>query len=156
MCSFGTKKTRKYLITLKFTVGFPDSSVGKESACNAGDPGSTNGLGCKEVSAPFLAQLRPCGGHRPLTAFDPADSLFCLGTCEEAFPRRDGRGWPPRAQREDQAESPGFLAVRPGLVPTCWFIGSAGVVTKIEIPNKRSLNSNLGMMCLWAESLPGG
>ena len=26
-------------------VGFPDSSVGKESACNVGDPGSTSGLG---------------------------------------------------------------------------------------------------------------
>ena len=26
-------------------VGFPDSSVGKESACNAGDPGSIPGLG---------------------------------------------------------------------------------------------------------------
>ena len=25
--------------------GFPHSSVGKESACNAGDPGSTPGLG---------------------------------------------------------------------------------------------------------------
>ena len=25
--------------------GFPDSSVGKESACNAGDPGSISGLG---------------------------------------------------------------------------------------------------------------
>ena len=25
--------------------GFPDSSVGKESACNAGDPGSVPGLG---------------------------------------------------------------------------------------------------------------
>ena len=25
--------------------GFPDSSVGKESACNAGDPGSNPGLG---------------------------------------------------------------------------------------------------------------
>ena len=25
--------------------GFPDSSVGKESACNAGDPGSIPGLG---------------------------------------------------------------------------------------------------------------
>lgn len=37
------------------------------------------------MPAPFLAQPRPCGGHRPLTAFDPADSLFCLGTCEEAF-----------------------------------------------------------------------
>ena len=27
------------------TMGFPDSSVGKESACNAGDPGSISGLG---------------------------------------------------------------------------------------------------------------
>ena len=26
-------------------MGFPDSSVGKESACNARDPGSTPGLG---------------------------------------------------------------------------------------------------------------
>ena len=53
-----------------------------------------------------------------------------------------------RAQREDQAKSPEFLAVRPGLVPTCRFVGSAGVVTKIEMPNKRSLNSNL-VMVLW-------
>ena len=28
-----------------FIIGFPDSSVGKESACNAGDPGSIPGLG---------------------------------------------------------------------------------------------------------------
>ena len=27
------------------TEGFPDSSVGKESACNAGDPGSIPGSG---------------------------------------------------------------------------------------------------------------
>ena len=26
-------------------LGFPDSSVGKDSACNAGDPGSIPGLG---------------------------------------------------------------------------------------------------------------
>ena len=26
-------------------MGFPDNSVGKESACNAGDPGSIPGLG---------------------------------------------------------------------------------------------------------------
>ena len=26
-------------------MGFPDSSVGKESGCNAGDPGSIPGLG---------------------------------------------------------------------------------------------------------------
>ena len=29
----------------KFFLGFPDCSVGKESACNAGDPGSISQLG---------------------------------------------------------------------------------------------------------------
>ena len=29
---------------MAFRIGFPDSSVGKESACNAGDPGSIPGL----------------------------------------------------------------------------------------------------------------
>ena len=28
-----------------FTEGYPDSSAGKESTCNAGDPGSNPGLG---------------------------------------------------------------------------------------------------------------
>ena len=30
---------------LNFYLGFPGSSAGKESACNAGDPGSTLGSG---------------------------------------------------------------------------------------------------------------
>ena len=30
---------------LNFYLGFPGSSAGKESACNAGDPGSTPGSG---------------------------------------------------------------------------------------------------------------
>ena len=48
-------------------MGFPDSSVGKESACNAGDPGSILGLGrsagegtgypLKYFSASLVAQL---------------------------------------------------------------------------------------------------
>ena len=38
MCSYTLVKT--YL-----TMGFSDSSVGKESACSAGDPGSIPGLG---------------------------------------------------------------------------------------------------------------
>ena len=33
----------QFSITTNF--GFPDSSVGKEFACNAGDPGSVPGLG---------------------------------------------------------------------------------------------------------------
>ena len=31
-------------------MGFPDSSVGKESDCNSGDPGSILGLGSKTKS----------------------------------------------------------------------------------------------------------
>ena len=34
-----------YIGNLWVNGGFPDSSVGKESACNAGDPGSTPGPG---------------------------------------------------------------------------------------------------------------
>lgn len=50
----------------------------------------TNGLGSEAMSAPFLAQLWPCGRHQPLTALgepycDPADSSSCLGVCEEGF-----------------------------------------------------------------------
>ena len=33
--------------------GFPDSSVGKESACNARDPGSIPGLGIELSSYPL-------------------------------------------------------------------------------------------------------
>ena len=34
-----------FICRLNTYLGFPDSSVGKESACNAGDPGSIPGLG---------------------------------------------------------------------------------------------------------------
>ena len=71
----------------KISMGFPDNSVGKESTCNAGDPGSIPGLGrstgegigyplqylwaslgaqvaknlpaIQETSVPFLAQEDP-------------------------------------------------------------------------------------------------
>ena len=33
------------MINMYIITGFPDSSVGKESACNAGDPGLISGLG---------------------------------------------------------------------------------------------------------------
>ena len=57
------------------TLGFPDSSVDKESACNAGDPGSIPGLGrsaeegtgypLRYTWASLVAQLvknPPCNG----------------------------------------------------------------------------------------------
>jgi len=34
-----------FILFIYFCLGFPDSSVGKESACSAGDPGSITGLG---------------------------------------------------------------------------------------------------------------
>ena len=37
-------KPRSFNIAI-ITLGFPESSVGKESTCNAGDPGSIPGLG---------------------------------------------------------------------------------------------------------------
>ena len=37
-------------------MGFPDSSVGKESACNAGDPGSIPGLGNAEEGIGYPLQ----------------------------------------------------------------------------------------------------
>ena len=43
-------------------MGFPDSSVGKESACDAGDPGSIPELGKKRDSLPTSVFLGfPCG-----------------------------------------------------------------------------------------------
>ena len=45
----GVVRSRRRIEDIKRAVwrqeGFPDSSVGKESACNAGDPGSIPGSG---------------------------------------------------------------------------------------------------------------
>ena len=38
-----TLQTTAFDRVLTFTLGFPDSSVGNESACNAGDPASILG-----------------------------------------------------------------------------------------------------------------
>ena len=38
-------KEKRIFGGLRLAQGFPDSSVGKESACNAGDPGSIPGSG---------------------------------------------------------------------------------------------------------------
>ena len=35
----------QHIYTTVYKIGFPDSSVGKESTCNAGDPSSIPGLG---------------------------------------------------------------------------------------------------------------
>ena len=46
--------------------GFPDSSVGKESTCNAGDPGSIPGLGRSTgegIGYPFQNPRAPLGAQ---------------------------------------------------------------------------------------------
>ena len=50
------KNPNKLLANSIFYHSFPDSSIGKESACNAGDPGSIPGLGTstgKEIGYPL-------------------------------------------------------------------------------------------------------
>ena len=42
-------QTNEELTQALLVQGFPDSSVGKESACNAGDPGLIPGLGRSSV-----------------------------------------------------------------------------------------------------------
>ena len=42
---FFFKLASNLLMLHSYNMGFPGSSVGKESACNAGDPGSIPGLG---------------------------------------------------------------------------------------------------------------
>ena len=77
--------------------GFPDSSVGKEFACNAGDPGSTPGLGrcagegtgypvqyswaslvaqlVKNLPAMWETWVRSLGWEDPL---EKGKAMFCL------------------------------------------------------------------------------
>ena len=62
-------------------MGFPDSSVGKESTCNAEDPGLNPGLGrpagegigypCQYSWAPLVAQLVKNPPAKQETWFDP-------------------------------------------------------------------------------------
>ena len=45
LCANSPQPFRIFSLRLVLSQTFPDSSVGKESACNAGDPGSIPGLG---------------------------------------------------------------------------------------------------------------
>ena len=42
--TYSSPLSMPHCLVLMLCKGFPDSSVGKESACNAGDPGSIPGL----------------------------------------------------------------------------------------------------------------
>ena len=58
-------------------MGFPDSSVGKESTCNAGDPGSIPGLGRSPAGGHGNPLQYSClenpQGQRNLTGYSPWD-----------------------------------------------------------------------------------
>ena len=45
LIAFGILNVLKSLVLIPHTLGFPGSSAGKESSCNAGDPSSIPGLG---------------------------------------------------------------------------------------------------------------
>ena len=59
----------------KIFIGFPHSSVGKESACNVGDPGSIPGLGRsagEEIGYPL--QYSGLGNSMDCIAYGVAES----------------------------------------------------------------------------------
>ena len=58
---------RVNVVLIHTQMGFPDSSVGKESACNAGDPGSIPGLG----RSPGEGKGYPFHGYIPCTVYSP-------------------------------------------------------------------------------------
>ena len=71
--------------------GFPDISVGKESACNAGDPGSGRSAGERDrLPTPVLLRF-PCGSDGKESACNSGDpgSISGLGRSP-----REGIGYP--------------------------------------------------------------
>ena len=66
----------EFKVTMKGALGQPDSSVGKESACNAGDPSSIPGLG----------RFPGEGRGYPLQYFGLQNSMDCIAVGSQ----RDG------------------------------------------------------------------
>ena len=75
-------------------MGFPDSSAGKESACNAGDPGSIPGLGRSAgegIGYPFMFLGFPCGSAGKESACNVGDLGLTTGLGRSP---REGKGYP--------------------------------------------------------------
>ena len=75
-------------------MGFPDSSAGKESACNAGDPGSIPGLGRSAgegIGYPFVFLGFPCGSAGKESACNVGDLGLTTGLGRSP---REGKGYP--------------------------------------------------------------
>ena len=71
------------------TMGFPDSTVGKESACDDGDPGSIAGWGRERDSLP--TPLFPCGSAGKESTCNAGDLGLIPGL--ERSPRKR-KGYP--------------------------------------------------------------
>ena len=64
-------------------LGFPDSSVGKESACKAGDPGLIPGLGrspAERIGYPLQFLGFPCGSAGKESACKAGDPALIPGS----------------------------------------------------------------------------
>ena len=61
---------KKLLTKVNIHMGFPSSLVGKESACNAGDPGSIPGLGRSPGEGNPTPVLLPGEFHRQRSLAD--------------------------------------------------------------------------------------
>ena len=74
----------KFLVLTILLHSFPDSSIGKESACNAGDPGSIPGLGRSPGEGKgYPLQYSGLENSKDITKTDMPERLslsFCYGT----------------------------------------------------------------------------
>ena len=81
-------------VILRGSLAFPNSSVGKESSCNARDPGSIPGLGRSAgegIGYPTPAFLGfPCGSAGKESACNAGD----LGSMPGLGSPREGKGYP--------------------------------------------------------------
>ena len=73
-------------------MGSPESSVGKESACNAGDPGSIPGSGSSPGAGPTPVFLDfPCGSAGEESTFNVGNLCSIPGLGRSP---REGKGYP--------------------------------------------------------------
>ena len=83
-----------YLIKAGIPCGFPDSSVDKESTCNAEDPGSIPGLGRSAgegIGYPFSILGLPCGSAGKESACSAGDLGLIPGLGRSPV---EGKGYP--------------------------------------------------------------
>ena len=92
-------------------MGFPDSSVGKESACSAGDPGSIPGkIHWRSDRLPTPVFLGfPCGSASKESACNAGDLGLIPGLGRSSGERK---GYPLQYSGLENSQSMGFQRVR--------------------------------------------